>query len=172
MTEPRVPQQAEEGTPASASQNIPSIFSDFDLYLFGQGKHYHIYEKMGAHRRTIEGVTGVNFAVWAPNAQAVSVIGDFNDWQRGATPMHLRHIDLGVWECFVPGLEVGVIYKYAIISRFHNYMVDKTDPYGFAAELRPQNASIVADIQGHHWQDDDWLQQRSQLQQFGSPITI
>ncbi len=172
MTEPRVPQQAEEGTPASASQNIPSIFSDFDLYLFGQGKHYHIYEKMGAHPRTVEGVTGVNFAVWAPNAQTVSVIGDFNNWQRGATPMHLRHIDLGVWECFVPGLKVGAIYKYAIISRIHNYMVDKTDPYGFAAELRPQNASIVADIQLHHWQDDDWLQQRNQRQQFGSPISI
>src|SRR5690348_7672192 len=153
MTEPRVPQRAEEGTPAFSSQDIPSIFSDFDLYLFGQGKHYHIYEKMGAHLRTVEGVTGVNFAVWAPNAQTVSVIGDFNDWQRGVTPMHLRHIDLGVWECFVPGLEAGAVYKYAIISRFHNYMVDKTDPYGFAAELRPQNASIVADIQRLQWQD-------------------
>ncbi|GHO90917.1 1,4-alpha-glucan branching enzyme GlgB [Reticulibacter mediterranei] len=172
MTEPRVPQQAEEGTPASSSQDIPSIFSDFDLYLFGQGKHYHIYEKMGAHLRTVEGVTGVNFAVWAPNAQTVSVIGDFNDWQRGVTPMHLRHIDLGVWECFVPGLEAGAVYKYAIISRFHNYMVDKTDPYGFAAELRPQNASIVADIQRHQWQDNTWLEQRSQHQQFSSPISI
>jgi 1,4-alpha-glucan branching enzyme len=172
MTEPRVPQRAEEGTPASSSQDIPSIFSDFDLYLFGQGKHYHIYEKMGAHLRTIEGVTGVNFAVWAPNAQVVSVIGDFNDWQRGVTPMRLRHIDLGVWECFVPGLEAGAVYKYAIISRFHNYMVDKTDPYGFAAELRPQNASIVADIQRHQWQDDTWFEQRSQRQQFSSPISI
>jgi 1,4-alpha-glucan branching enzyme len=171
MTEPRVPQQA-EGTPASSSQDIPSIFSDFDLYLFGQGKHYHIYEKMGAHPRTVEGVTGVNFAVWAPNAQAISVIGDFNDWQRGVTPMYLRHIDLGVWECFVPGLEAGAVYKYAIISRFHNYMVDKTDPYGFAAELRPQNASIVADIQQHQWQDEAWLQQRSQRQQLSSPISI
>lgn len=172
MTEPRVPQQTEEGTPASSSQDIPSIFSDFDLYLFGQGKHYHIYEKMGAHPRTVEGVTGVNFAVWAPNAHAVSVIGNFNNWQRGVTPMHLRHIDLGVWECFVPGLEAGAVYKYAIISRFHNYMVDKTDPYGFSAELRPQNASIVADIQRHQWQDETWLQQRSQHQQFSSPISI
>jgi 1,4-alpha-glucan branching enzyme len=172
MTEPRVPQRADEGTPASSSQDIPSIFSDFDLYLFGQGKHYHIYEKMGAHLRTVEGVMGVNFAVWAPNAQAVSVIGDFNDWQRGVTPMHLRHIDLGVWECFVPGLGVGTVYKYSIISRFHNYMVDKTDPYGFAAELRPQNASIVADIQRHQWQDETWLQQRNQRQQFSSPISI
>jgi 1,4-alpha-glucan branching enzyme len=86
--------------------------------------------------------------------------------------MHLRHIDLGVWECFVPGLEVGTVYKYAIISRFHNYMVDKTDPYGFAAELRPQNASIVADIQRHQWQDETWLQQRNQRQQFSSPISI
>src|SRR2546423_1585689 len=171
MTESRVPQQAGEGARTSSTQDVPSIFSDFDLYLFGQGKHYHIYEKMGAHPRTVEGVTGVNFAVWAPNALAVSVIGDFNHWQRGVTSMHLRHVELGVWECFVPGLQVGTLYKYAIVSRFHNYMVDKTDPYGFAAELRPQTASIVADIQRHQWQDEAWLQQREQRQQFSSPIS-
>src|SRR5579863_2076756 len=81
-------------------EGIPSLFSDFDLYLFGQGKNYRIYEKMGAHVRTINGVTGVNFAVWAPSALSVSVIGDFNDWNRATTPMYRRHNDLGVWECF------------------------------------------------------------------------
>lgn len=172
MTESQVPRQTEEDALTPSTQDVPSIFSDFDLYLFGQGKHYHIYEKMGAHPRTVEGVEGVNFAVWAPNAQAISIIGDFNHWQRGTTPMHLRHIELGVWECFVPGLQVGTLYKYAIISRFHNYMVDKTDPYGFAAELRPKTASIVTDIQHHQWQDETWLQQREQRQQFGSPISI
>src|SRR6266700_4196927 len=85
-------------------QDIPSILSDFDLHLFGQGKEYRIYEKMGAHLLVVNGVTGVNFALWAPNARSVSVIGDFNGWRHGATPMHLRHQDLGVWECFVPGL--------------------------------------------------------------------
>jgi 1,4-alpha-glucan branching enzyme len=173
MTESQIPQQSGDGTSsASSTQDVPSVFSDFDLYLFGQGKHYHIYEKMGAHSRTVQGVTGVNFAVWAPNAQTVSVVGDFNNWQRGATPMHLRHIELGVWECFVPALQVGTLYKYAIFSCFHNYMVDKTDPYGFSAELRPQTASIVADIRQHQWQDETWLQQREQRQHFNSPISI
>src|SRR6266566_1665281 len=132
-------------------QAIPSVFSDFDLYLFGQGKHYHIYEKMGAHIRTVNGVVGTNFATWAPNALAVSVIGDFNDWKRDTNPMHLRHRELGVWECFVPGVQAGALYKYAIYSRFNNYTVDKTDPYGFAVELRPKTASIVTDIHLGSW---------------------
>src|SRR6266496_2955645 len=153
-------------------QDIPSVFSDFDLYLFGQGKNYRIYEKMGAHVRTVNGVSGVHFAVWAPNALAVSVVGDFNNWERGKNPMHLRHKDLGVWECFVPGLQAGALYKYAIFSRYNNYTVEKTDPYGFAAELRPLTASIVAEIHQHEWQDDGWIQQRLQRQQTSSPISI
>jgi 1,4-alpha-glucan branching enzyme len=153
-------------------QDVPSIFSDFDLYLFGQGQHYHIYEKMGAHPRTVEDVKGVNFAVWAPNALAVSVIGNFNNWQRGTNPMHLRHQDLGVWECFIPGLQVGDIYKYAIVSRVNNYMVDKTDPYAFASELRPDTASIVADIHRYTWQDEDWLKEREHKQALHSPISV
>lgn len=153
-------------------EDAPSIFSDFDLYLFGQGKDYHIYEKLGAHARTVDGVSGVNFAVWAPNALAVSVIGDFNQWNRSAAPMHLRHNDLGVWECFIAGLGVGALYKFAIYSRYNNYSVDKTDPYGFASELRPLTASIVTDIHQHQWQDEQWMQQRAQQQQLGSPISI
>ncbi len=166
MAAPHVPQHPDE------EQGIPSIFSDFDLYLFGQGKQYYIYEKMGAHPRTVNEVFGVNFAVWAPNARAVSVIGDFNNWNRGATLMHLRHKDLGVWECFVPGLQTGVVYKYAIYSRYNNYSIDKTDPYGFAAELRPNNASIVTDIHQYTWRDDEWLQQREQHQRTSSPLSI
>ncbi len=159
------------GTPA-IDQNVPSVFSDFDLYLFGQGKHYRIYEKMGAHVLTVNDVSGVHFAVWAPNAVAISVIGDFNDWQHGRNPMHLRHQELGVWECFVPGLQAGTLYKYAISSRYNGYTVEKTDPYGFAAELRPLTASIITDIQQHEWLDDEWIQQRSQKQQTSSPISI
>ncbi len=154
------------------TSDASSIFSDFDLYLFGQGRHYHIYEKMGAHIRTINGVTGANFATWAPNAMAVSLIGDFNDWRRDANPMHLRHRELGVWECFVPGVQAGTQYKYAIYSRFDNYTVDKTDPYGFAAELRPKTASIVADIHQHTWNDDAWMKERVQRQKLNSPISI
>src|SRR2546421_3450533 len=165
------PDNAPEGT-STIDSDIPSIFSDFDLYLFGQGKHYRIYEKMGAHPRAVNGVTGVNFAVWAPHALAVSVVGDFNGWNRSANPMHRRHNDLGVWECFVPGLQVGALYKYAIYSSVNNYTVEKTDPYGFAAELRPKTASIVTDIHRHTWQDSDWMEHRGEHQQLDSPISI
>jgi 1,4-alpha-glucan branching enzyme len=168
-----VPQQddAQEGSQV-VGQDLPTIFSDFDLYLFGQGKHYRIYEKMGAHPVNKNGVEGVHFAVWAPNAWTVSVIGDFNGWNRSANPMHLRHNDLGVWECFIPGLRVGTLYKYAILSRFNHYAVDKTDPYGFAFELRPNTASIVTDIHQHKWQDDAWMEQRGKHQELNSPISI
>ena len=153
-------------------QDIPSILSDFDLHLFGQGKEYRIYEKMGAHLLVVNGVTGVNFALWAPNARSVSVIGDFNGWEHGATPMHLRHQDLGAWECFVPGLTAGALYKYAITSRFNDYTVEKGDPYGFAVQLRPKTASIVADIHQYPWRDEVWMQERAAHQQLSSPISI
>ena len=165
----------QENAPAWVSnkeQAIPSFLSDYDLYLFGQGKHYQIYEKMGAHPRTVNGVAGVNFAVWAPNALSVSVIGDFNHWNRSANPMHRRHNDLGVWECFVPGLKAGALYKFAIYSRYNHYTVDKTDPYGFAAELRPRTASIVADISQYRWGDDEWMRDRGKHQQLDAPISI
>ena len=168
-----VPQQDDvPDNTSTTQQDTTSIFSDFDLYLFGQGKNYRIYEKLGAHVRTVNGVTGVHFAVWAPNALTVSVIGDFNNWQRGANPMQLRHRDLGVWECFVPGVKPGALYKYAIYSRFNNYAVEKTDPYGFATELRPRTASIVVDIHQHGWNDTTWLQQRAKHQELSSPISI
>ncbi|HVB72697.1 MAG TPA: 1,4-alpha-glucan branching protein GlgB [Ktedonobacteraceae bacterium] len=153
-------------------QDIPSIFSDYDLYLFGQSKHYQIYEKMGAHPRVVNGVSGVNFAVWAPNALNVSVIGDFNGWNRSANTMQRRHNDLGVWECFVPGLQVGALYKFAVYSRYNNYTVDKTDPYGFAAELRPKTASIVTDIHQYKWQDSAWMEHRGENQKLDSPISF
>src|SRR6266849_4451185 len=122
MTEPQF-NEVKHDTPTKESE-IPSIFSDDDLYLFGQGKEYRIYEKMGAHVRTVNGVTGTNFATWAPNALTVSVMGDFNNWRRDANPMHLRHRELGVWECFVPGVQIGAQYKFAIYSRVNNYAVD------------------------------------------------
>jgi 1,4-alpha-glucan branching enzyme len=170
----KVPQQHDdpEDHISTTAEERPSIFSDFDLYLFGQGKDYTIYEKMGAHLRTVNGVAGVHFAVWAPNALTVSVIGDFNNWDHGANLMHLRHQDLGIWECFIPGLQAGILYKYAIYSRFNNYSVEKADPYGFAAQLRPGTASIVADIHQHRWQDAAWMQHREQRQQLNSPISI
>jgi 1,4-alpha-glucan branching enzyme len=165
--------QSEQPKSVSAKRtasNIPSIFSDFDLYLFGQGKHYHIYKKMGAHPRTVDDITGVNFAVWAPHARSVSVIGDFNQWNRGTTPMRLRHQDLGVWECFVPGLATGSLYKYAIYSHVDNYRVDKADPYAFACELRPNTASKVVELENYTWHDEAWLQQREHTPILNAPI--
>ncbi len=170
MKEPQF-NKAQNETSMKESE-IPSIFSDDDLYLFGQGKEYRIYEKMGAHVRNINGMMGTSFAAWAPNALAVSVIGDFNDWRRDANPMHVRHHELGVWECFVPGVQIGAQYKFAIYSRINNYAVDKTDPYGFACELRPKTASIVTDIHQHTWQDSIWMSERGQRQQLNSPISI
>lgn len=174
MSASHFPHQADgDADPASTIESDPSsIFSDFDLYLFGQGKHYRLYEKMGAHPRTVEGVAGVNFAVWAPNALTVSVIGDFNHWQRSATPMHRRHNDLGVWECFVPGLKVGDLYKFAVYSRFDGYHADKIDPYGFASELRPLTANLVAEIQNYTWHDREWMQQREHYRGLHEPISI
>jgi 1,4-alpha-glucan branching enzyme len=156
----------------SREQDVPSLFSDFDLYLLGQGKHYRLYEKMGAHPRTVNGAEGVNFAAWAPNARAVSVIGKFNGWHHGANLMHLRHIDLGIWECFIPRLRIGELYKYAISSKYNSYVVEKADPYGFAAELRPKTASIVTDIHRQQWVDEACMQERTQRQQLSSPLSI
>lgn len=155
---------------ASQQGVAPSLFSDFDLYLFGQGKHYHIYEKMGAHPRDVDGTHGVNFAVWAPNARTVSVSGDFNSWDQH--PMHLRHEELGVWECFIPGLAPGTLYKYAVVSRFQDYTALKADPYAFGSELRPNNASIVTDISSYSWQDEQWLRERQRRQHFDAPLSI
>ncbi|HEY1349270.1 MAG TPA: 1,4-alpha-glucan branching protein GlgB [Ktedonobacteraceae bacterium] len=146
-----------------------SIFSEFDLYLFGQGRHYHLYEKMGAHPRVLKGVAGTHFAVWAPGAQTVSVIGDFNGWRRSAHPMWRRHNDLGVWECFIPGVAPGALYKFAIYSRHHNFAADKIDPYAFAFELRPHTACIVTDPGQYTWGDAAWMQMREQRDWLAAP---
>ena len=136
---------------------FPSYFTDFDAFLLGEGTHYQSYERIGAQIRTINGVTGVNFAVWAPNAQAVSLIGDFNRWD-GRQHMLRKHNN-GIWELFVPGLKAGDVYKYRVRTKFGE-TVDKSDPYGFAAELPPRTASIVADLTAHSWNDSAWMDRR------------
>ncbi|GCE28962.1 1,4-alpha-glucan branching enzyme GlgB [Dictyobacter alpinus] len=173
MSAPLLPQQPGSDTNhRSHKQEIPSVFSEFDLYLFGQGKHFRLYEKMGAHLRVVDGVEGVNFALWAPHARSISVIGDFNDWNRSANLMHLRHQDLGVWECFIPGLKTGSLYKFALYSRTNNYAADKIDPFAFSCELRPHTASIITDIHQHEWQDADWLERRPKLQELNAPMSV
>jgi len=120
---------------------LQSTLSDFDLYLFAEGTHTRAYEKLGAHLSERNGHLGVQFAVWAPNAERVSVIGDFNNWNISADIM--RPNSAGVWEGFVPDIGSGAVYKYHVISRDRPYAVDKADPYGFAAEIRPRTASRV-----------------------------
>jgi 1,4-alpha-glucan branching enzyme len=161
-----------QGTGVMTETEQESIFSDFDLYLFGQGKHYHLYEKMGAHPRVLNGVAGTHFATWAPNAQTVSVIGDFNQWNRSAHQMWRRHNDLGVWECFIPGVQVGSLYKFAIYSRYNNYTADKIDPYAFEFEVRPNTACVVTDIKRHTWHDEQWINSRRERDWLNAPMSI
>jgi len=133
--------------------------TDFDLYLIGEGTHYRAYEKMGAHVGDKDGASGTYFRVWAPNAQAVSVIGDFNAWDCQATPMFCCG-QSGIWECFIPGVGIGSLYKYYIESHYHGYCVEKADPYGFAAEIRPKTASKVWDLSLYQWNDNAWMEAR------------
>ncbi len=144
--------------------------SSFDLHLLAEGRHYRSYDKLGAHVTTIEGVDGVQFAVWAPNASAVHVIGDFNGWRPGATSLQLRS-DAGVWEAFVPGVAPGALYKYRVVAA-NGLGTDRADPYGFAAEIRPQTASRVVRLDGHAWQDAEWLERRRQTDPLTAPISI
>jgi len=143
--------------------------SEFDLYLLAEGTHNRAYEKLGAHLSERNGRRGVQFAVWAPNAERVSVIGDFNRWD-SATDL-LRPSSAGVWEGFVAGIGSGAVYKYHIESRDRRYAVDKADPYGFAAEIRPSTASRVWNLQGYSWLDQFWMANRAKNNSLNSPIS-
>jgi 1,4-alpha-glucan branching enzyme len=149
----------------------PSLLTDFDLYLFNEGTHVRVHQKLGAHPMTVDGQTGVYFAVWAPSADAVSVIGDFNGWDPEATLLRPRQSS-GIWEGFVPDLQQGALYKYSIRPRFSKIRIEKSDPYGFAAELRPLTASVVWDLGRYQWHDDDWCARRPQRQAFDAAISI
>ncbi|NDJ59500.1 MAG: 1,4-alpha-glucan branching protein GlgB [Chloroflexi bacterium] len=145
--------------------------TDYDLHLLSEGRDLHSYEKLGAHIRQIDGVQGVHFAVWAPNARRVSVIGDFNGWNPFVNPMR-RHDSAGIWELFIPGVTEGQIYRYDIISRFNNYYAQKSDPYAFYSELRPKNASVVADLDGYAWGDQAWMEARRTRDLLREPMSI
>ena len=147
------------------------LLSDFDLYLMGEGTHYLKYEKMGAHPTVVEGVAGVQFGVWAPNAMRVSVVGDFNLWDGRTHPMRNRGPS-GVWELFVPGLPEGALYKYEIRPMSADLPLLKSDPYAFRSELRPNTSSIVASLDRHTWNDQGWMEYRARNDWFCSPISI
>ena len=148
---------------------FPPILTDFDLHLIAEGTHYRNYEKLGTHPMTLNGVRGVYFGVWAPNATRVSVVGDFNRWDGRRHPMRVRG-GTGVWELFLPGLGEGRIYKFEIKSGRH--LLIKADPYAFSFEVRPQSASIVRQIDKYHWNDEGWMVERSRRNGLDAPISI
>ncbi|SOB71147.1 1,4-alpha-glucan branching enzyme [Anaerobutyricum hallii] len=146
------------------------FITEFDQYLFGQGTHYDLYNKLGAHPMTVDGEEGVYFAVWAPNAEAVSLVGNFNEWDGNATPME-RLEPLGIYEIFLPEMEIGDIYKYCVTTKA-GYTILKADPYGFQAELRPNNASVIADISDFKWQDSRWMKKREKFDDKKDPMFV
>jgi len=145
------------------------VISDLDKYLFGQGTHYEIFEKLGAHPLTHQGVDGVHFAVWAPNAKRVSVIGNFNGWD-GRRHMMRALGASGIWELFVPGLKQYDCYKYEIKTH-HDQLLEKQDPYGNFAELRPSTSSLVYDISNYKWNDEDWIESQKNIG-YSRPMNI
>jgi len=150
---------------------FPTIFSKFDLHLFGEGNNYKIYEKLGAHEKEFEGVRGVHFAVWAPNAKSVSVMGDFNDWQADIYQMENVNSS-GTWVLFIPGVEAGAMYKYSIRSKKDDRMRIKSDPYAFYSQMRPDNASIVYEPENYKWTDTEWVNMRREWNYKNSPVSI
>jgi len=144
--------------------------SDFDLHLFGEGNHHRIYLKLGAHPGRVDGLDGTRFAVWAPNAERVSVVGAFNLWDGRRHPMHARG-GSGVWELFIPGTGAGEAYKYEIRARDGRSLL-KSDPYGFAMQLRPGNCSVVAELGGYRWGDHEWLQSRAASDPGSRPVSV
>ncbi len=146
------------------------VIGELDRYLFGEGRHYQLYHKLGAHPYTYRGQDGYYFAVWAPHAAAVSLVGDFNAWNPDATPMK-PVADSGIYELFVPGLGVGQLYKFAITTHTGTILF-KADPYAFSAEYRPGTASVTADIRGFKWNDSKWMELRAGTDPVKAPISI
>ena len=155
---------------ATVASEEQGLLTPFDLHLFNEGKHIRLYEKFGAHVTELDGRRGTYFALWAPNAERVSVVGDFNGWNRDSHPMNPRESS-GVWEAFLPELDRGAVYKYHIRSRYHMYRVDKADPFAFYNELPPRTASVVWDT-SYEWSDHEWMRKRHDRNKFEAPISI
>jgi 1,4-alpha-glucan branching enzyme len=147
-----------------------SVLSEFDRYLLAEGTFHRAYQKLGAHVTERNGQRGVQFAVWAPNAKKVSVVGNFNNWNTSANPMEPS--SSGVWETFTPHIGQAEVYKYHVESQYHGYRTDRADPYGFSAELRPHTASRVWDLDSYSWQDGSWMAGRAKYNALDAPISI
>ncbi len=154
----------------TSQEKESTLLTSYDLHLFNEGNHNRLYEKFGAHVTEVEGKRGTYFAVWAPDAERISVVGDFNGWNADSHPMNPRGSS-GVWEAFIHDLGKGEVYKYHIRSRYHMYEVSKADPYGFYNEIPPRTASIVWDLD-YEWHDDEWMRTRYEHNKFDAPISI
>lgn len=148
-----------------------SLFTDFDIELFKAGKHFKLYEKFGAHLTEVNGVQGVYFAVWAPSARSVSVVGDFNYWIQGEHPLYVRWDSSGIWEGFIPGVDKGTKYKYKIQSNNHDIITEKADPFAWYCEHPPHTASVVWDLD-YRWKDQKWLEARKSQNQLNRPHSV
>lgn len=144
---------------------------DIDMHLFAEGQHWNIYQHLGAHPRTVDGIEGVLFATWAPNAERISVVGDFNDWDGRHHPLRVRG-GSGLWEVFIPGIKAGALYKFEIRNRATGAVFLKSDPYGQAFELRPLTGSIVKAPSDYEWQDGDWMNKRAHWDWQSSPLSV
>lgn len=149
----------------------PTLFSEYDIYLFKEGNSLKLYEKLGSHPMSIDGQGGTCFALWAPNAERVSVVGDFNGWNPDEHFLAVRWDGSGIWEGFIPGVEKGSLYKYHIVSKYRDYSVDKGDPFGFCWELSPKTASVVWDL-NYKWGDKEWMENRQRQNDLHSPLSI
>jgi 1,4-alpha-glucan branching enzyme len=147
-----------------------TLLSDDDLYLFNEGSHYRLYEKLGAHTTIVGGVEGTYFAVWAPSAKQVSVIGEFNGWNKSSHQLNAKG-QSGIWEGFIPGIVNGTLYKYYIVSRQRNYRVEKADPFACFSEIPPKTASIVWNLD-YDWKDREWMEKRWERNALDAPIAI
>ncbi len=145
------------------------LLTDFDAHLFGEGNHHRIYEKLGAHIAEIDGVTGIYFAVWAPNARNVSLLCDFNHWD--GRKHQMRKMEAGIWDIFVPEVKVGDSYKFEI-KNWEGHIYEKSDPYGYQQEVRPKTASIVTDLDTYTWNDEAWLENRRNSDALKQPISV
>ena len=147
-----------------------SLLSDQDLYLFNEGSHYRLYEKLGSHFMTVDGEEGTYFAVWAPNAETVFVTGNFNGWDPRSHPLRVKGVS-GIWEGFIPGVMRGTAYKYHVVSRLEGYQYDKADPFAFYSEVSPDTGSVVWDL-WYEWGDGEWMNDRGGKNGANSPISV
>ncbi|MDG5816755.1 1,4-alpha-glucan branching protein GlgB [Chitinispirillales bacterium ANBcel5] len=152
-------------------QSGVTLLTDYDIYLFKEGNHFRLFEKLGAHVTTIDNIKGTFFAVWAPNAKYVSVVGDFNSWDSKSHPLTARWDGSGIWEGFIPGLEEGILYKFHLESNVNGYTANRGDPFAFMWEEPPKTAPIIWNLD-YEWNDHQWMQTRKEKNSLNAPLSI